>query len=148
MNRNNNRRDYRQLRIRIGLVFVAVGLLIFLLGVNPAIFGLDRSPVIGFVQIAVFLVGLGLLSLGGYITLNTLWNGKQKSIIADIGFRLASTGFVIAVAAGLADIFGFGNHPFPQVPVFGPWQAAGVLIGEAIIAIGFLMLIPWPGSGE
>ena len=148
MNRNNNRRDYRQLRIRIGLVFVFAGLLVFLLGVNPAIFGLDRSPVIGFVQIAVFLIGLGILSLGGYITLNTLWNGKQKSIIADIGFRLTSTGFVIAVAAGLADIFGFGNHPFPQVPVFGPWQAAGVLIGEAIIAIGFLMLIPWPGSGE
>ena len=119
MNKENNRRDYRQLRIRIGLVFVFLGLIIFLLGVNPGIFGLDRSPVIGFVQIAVFLIGLGMISLGGFITLNTLWNGKQKSIVADIGFRLASTGFVIAVAAGLADIFGLGNHPFPQVPVFG-----------------------------
>jgi hypothetical protein len=144
MNRKNNRRNYRQLRIRIGLAFALIGLLIFILGVNPGLFGLDRSPVIGFVQIAVFLFGLGLISLGGYITLNTLWNGKQKSILADIGFRLVSTGFVFAVAAGMADIFGLGNHPFPEVPVFGPWQAAGVIIGEVIIAAGFLMLIPWP----
>jgi len=148
MNRENNRRDYRQLRIRIGLVFSFMGLTLFLLGVNPGIFGLDRSPVIGFVQIAVFLIGLGMISLGGFIALNTLWNGKQKSIVADIGFRLASTGFVIAVAAGLADIFGLGNHPFPQVPVFGPWQAAGVIIGQVIIAIGFLMLTPWPRRSE
>ena len=148
MNRENNRRDYRQLRIRIGLVFAFMGLTLFLLGVNPGIFGLDRSPVIGFVQIAVFLIGLGMISLGGFIALNTLWNGKQKSIVADIGFRLASTGFVIAVAAGLADIFGLGNHPFPQVPVFGPWQAAGVIIGQVIIAIGFLMLTPWPRRSE
>lgn len=148
MNRENNRRDYRQLRIRIGLVFSFMGLILFLLGVNPGIFGLDRSPVIGFVQIAVFLIGLGMISLGGFIALNTLWNGKQKSIVADIGFRLASTGFVIAVAAGLADIFGLGNHPFPQVPVFGPWQAAGVIIGQVIIAIGFLMLTPWPRRSE
>jgi len=31
----------------------------------------------------------------------------------------------------------------PDVPYFGPWQAGGVLIGESIIAIGFLMLIPY-----
>lgn len=148
MNHKNNRRDYRQLRIRIGLGFTFVGLIVFLMGVNPGIFGMDRSPVIGFVQIAVFLIGLGMISLGGFIALNTLWNGKQKSIVADIGFRLVSTGFVIAAAAGLADIFGLGNHPFPQVPVFGPWQAAGVIIGQAIIAIGFLMLIPWPRKSE
>lgn len=148
MKRKNNRRDYRKLRIQIGLAFALSGLVIFVLGVNPGLFGLDRSPVIGFVQIAVFLTGLAMISVGGYITLNTLWNGKQKSILADIGYRLVSTGFVFAVAAGMADIFGLGNHPFPAVPVFGPWQAAGVIIGEVIIAAGFLMLIPWPSRTD
>ena len=132
--------------MRLGLSIAILGLLVFLLGVNPGLFGLDRSPVIGFVQISVFLVGLAMICLGGYVALNILWNGEEKSIAADIGFRLVSTGFVICVTSGMADIFGFGNHPFPAVPYFGPWQATGVMIGEAIIILGFLLFIPWPSS--
>jgi hypothetical protein len=29
------------------------------------------------------------------------------------------------------------------VPFFGPWQARGVEIGEIVIIIGFLMMIPY-----
>jgi len=147
MNPNSNRSNYRQLKIRIGLVLVVAGLLIFILGVDPGLFRLDRSPVVGFIQIAVFLIGLSVICLGGYVTLNSLWNGKQKSIAADIGFRLISTGYVLAVTAGMADIFGLGNQPLPQVPYFGPWQAAGVIIGEVIIAFGFLLMIPFQKPG-
>jgi len=100
--------------------------------------------VMGFVQIAVLLVGLAILCIGGYITLNALWNGSQKSILADIGLRLVTTGYLMAVASGMADVFGFGNHAFPKIPYFGPWQAIGVMIGEATIAIGLLMVIPFP----
>jgi hypothetical protein len=142
---NGQNQSSRRLRIRIGLSTVILGLLIFVLGADPGLFGLDRSPVTGFVQIAVFLVGLALICLGGYITLNTLWNGTQKSIGADIGLRLVSTGYVISVASGMADVFGFGSHPFPKIPYFGPWQATGVMVGEAMIALGFLLLIPFPG---
>jgi len=147
MNQNSNRSNYRQLKIRIGLVLVVAGLLIFILGVDPGLFRLDRSPVVGFIQIAVFLIGLSVICLGGYVTLKSLWNGKQKSIAADIGFRLISTGYVLAVTAGMADIFGLGNQPLPQVPYFGPWQAAGVIIGEVIIASGFLLMIPFQKPG-
>jgi multisubunit Na+/H+ antiporter MnhG subunit len=84
------------------------------------------------------------MCVGGYFSLNALWNGTQKTIVADIGLRLVSTGYVVAVASGMADIFGIGSHPFPNVPYFGPWQAVGVMLGEVIIAIGFLMLIPYP----
>ena len=144
MRERNNRRNYRRFRIRVGLAIVILGLLIFMLGVSPGLFGLDRSPVVGFVQISVFLVGLAIICLGGYITLNTLWNGKEKTIAADIGFRLVSTGYVLSVASGMADIFGFGAQPLPQIPYFGPWQALGVIIGEVFITIGFLMLVPYP----
>ena len=130
-------------RIRVGLLITFIGLILYLLGAAPELFGANRSPVTGFLQISVFLVGLGLICLGGYITLNALWNGFEKSIAADIGLRLVSTGYVIAVVSGMADVFGFGNHPFPRIPYFGVWQAMGVLIGEAVIAFGFLLVIPF-----
>jgi hypothetical protein len=130
-------------RIRLGLITTILGLVIFLLGVNPDIFKLDRSPIVGFVQIAVFLVGLAMICLGGYVGLNALWNGSEKSIIADIGLRMVCTGYVIAVASGMADVFGFGTHNFPQIPYFGPMQAIGVMMGEFVIAVGFIMLIPY-----
>jgi hypothetical protein len=137
------RNGISHLRIRTGLVITIFSLVIYLLGIDPGMFGMDRSPVTGFVQIAVSLVGLAFMCIGGYITLNALWNGTPKSIAADIGLRLVSTGYVVAVASGMADIFGFGNHPFPNIPYFGPWQAIGVMIGEGMIAIGFLMIIPY-----
>jgi hypothetical protein len=132
-----------RIRIRVGLLITFFGLIIYLLGAAPELFGLNRSPVTGFVQIAMFLVGLAVISMGGYFSLNALWNGHEKSIAADIGFRLVATGYVIAVASGMADVFGIGNHPFPRIPYFGAWQALGVLIGEIVIGIGFLMMIPY-----
>jgi len=138
-----SRNGSARLRVRMGLFITIIGFLVFLIGVDPGLFGLDRSPVLGFVQIAVFLIGLAMICIGGYIGLNALWGGREKSIAADIGLRLVSTGYVIAVASGMADIFGLGNHPLPNVPYFGRWQVAGVMIGEAIIAFGFLLIVPY-----
>jgi hypothetical protein len=126
----------------VGLSVTLVGFFVFLIGVRPSLFGLDRSPVIGFVQIAVFLIGLAVICVGGYVCLAALWANTPRSILADIGLRLVSTGYVIAVFAGMADVFGFGSQLFPALPYFGPWQARGVEAGEAVIAIGFLLLLP------
>jgi len=130
-------------RIYFSIAITALGLLVFVIGAKPDWFGWDRSSVVGFVQIAVFLAGLAIICLGGYIGLLTLWWGYERTIVADIGSRLVGTGYVIAVFAGLADIFGMGSQSFPQVPYFGPWQASGVLIGQGIIALGFLLFIPF-----
>jgi len=132
-----------QPRIRAGLFITLLGLFVFIVGAKPGWLGLDRSKVVGFVQIAVFLVGLAMICFGGYVTLLALWRGKQRSIAADIGLRLVSTGYVITVFAGMADVFGLGSQPLPAIPYFGPWQASGVLIGQVFIAIGFLLLIPY-----
>ena len=131
------------LRIRFSLINVVMGLLIFTIGAKPNWFGWDRSPVVGFVQIVVFLVGLALICLGGFIGLSALWGKEQRSIMADIGLRLVATGYVIAVFTGMADVFGMGSQTFPNVPYFGPWQAGGVLIGQFVIALGFLMVVPY-----
>lgn len=130
-------------RIRMGLFITIAGFFIFIVGAKPDWLGWDRSPVVGFVQIAVFLVGLAIICMGGYIGLLALWGGDQRSIAADIGFRLVSTGYVVSVFAGMADVFGMGTHPLPAVPYFGPVQATGVVLGEIIIGIGFLLLIPY-----
>jgi hypothetical protein len=127
--------------VSVGVTFL--GLLIFVIGAKPDWFDWDRSPVVGFVQIAVFLAGLAIICFGGYIGLLALWWGRERTIISDIGSRLIGTGYVIAVFAGLADIFGMGSQSFPQVPYFGPLQASGVLIGQGIIVLGFLLFIPF-----
>ncbi len=132
-----------KLRVRVSFIITFIGLFIFITGAKPNWLGWDRSPVVGFVQISVFLVGLAFICLGGYIGLVTLWRGMERTIAADIGLRLVSTGYVVAVFAGMADVFGMGSQSLPQVPYFGPWQALGVLIGQMIIALGFLLLIPY-----
>ena len=132
-----------RMRVRFGLLVTLIGLIIFLIGAQPSLFGLDRSPVVGFVQISVFLVGLAIICIGGYIGLMAFWRNGERTIAAEIGSRLVATGYVVAVFSGMADVFGFGTQKPPSIPVFGPWQATGVQIGECLIAIGFLLLIPF-----
>jgi hypothetical protein len=131
------------LRIRFSLISVSLGMLIFAIGAKPNWFGWERTPIVGFIQIIVFLVGLALICIGGFVGLSALWGKEQRSIIADIGLRLVATGYVISVFAGLADVFGMGTQAVPKTPYFGPWQAGGVLMGQFVIAIGFLMVIPY-----
>lgn len=140
---SNPLRQFSRRRVRVGLSLTLVGFAVFMLGAKPSIFGVDRSPVIGFVQIAVFLVGLAIICIGGYISLMALWKGEPLSIAADFGQRMVATGYVVAVFSGMADVFGFGSHHLPGVPYFGEWQAGGVMIGQLLIAIGFLLLIPY-----
>lgn len=132
-------------RVYFGLIVAVIGFIVFIFGAKPEWVGQDRSPVVGFVQITVFLIGLAFLCLGGYIGLAALWAGQEKSIAADIGLRLIGTGYVIAVFTGMADIFGMTVVDTPQVPHFGPWQAAGVQIGMALIALGMILIVP-PGK--
>ena len=131
------------LRVRFSLISVGFGLSIFVMGAKPNWFGWSTIPEVGFIQIAVFLVGLGLICMGGFIGISALWGREQRSILADFGSRLIGTGYVIALFAGMADVFGLGAQTLPDVPYFGPLQAVGVLIGQFVIAAGFLMFLPY-----
>jgi len=133
-------------RIRSMLMLVLIGFALIILGLEPDFFNLDRSPVVGFVQLAVYLVGLAFLCLGGFVGF-AVPRGATRTIAADIGLRLVATGYVIAFVSGMADVFGFGSESFPEVPSFGVLQVTGVIIGEAVIAIGFL-LVAIPGTAQ
>jgi len=135
--------SYPMRRIQIALAITFFGFLVFVIGARPDTIGLDRSLILGFVQISVFVVGLGFMCVGGYITMVALWRKQTLSIAAEIGERLVATGFLVAVFAGMADIFGLGSHLPPSLPYFGVWQQAGVMFGEFIIVVGFLMMLPY-----
>jgi hypothetical protein len=128
-----------KLRLQIGLAMTVLGFLFFWLGALPSSFGQDRNPIFGFNQILVVVFGLGLLCLGGCTSLNWLWNGQEKSITADFGWRLAWTGYIIAIWSAMTDVLGFGT----KTQFFGPWQERGLLVGQLVMAAGFLMIIPW-----
>jgi hypothetical protein len=130
-------------RVRFGLFTSIIGLVIFVVGAKPEWFNVSLTPTVGFAQISVFLVGLAILCLGGYVGLAALWGGQEKSIAADIGSRLISTGYVISVFSGLADVFGMSPRDNAKIPFFGPWQAAGVEIGMLMIVAGVLLIIPY-----
>lgn len=139
---------------RTGLILTGLGLITFLLGAVPGWFGLDNSEAVGFVQVGVFSVGLLLICLGGSLALGSLWPRHWRSIAADIGLRVAWSGWVLAAIAAMADVFGLGTRPLSiSFTFFGHWQALGVMIGEAVILIGFFMMVPYqkefpPPPGE
>jgi len=131
------------LRLKIGLALSILGVIIFVIGVRPDFFNLAHNQTIGYIQLTVLSIGLVILSLGGCVTLLWLWKNQEISIVADFGWRLVCTGTVIAVASALADLWGFGTQPQIDYVCFGPWQEIGVLLGQLLIAIGFLMIVPW-----
>jgi hypothetical protein len=130
-------------RIKIGFIIMVFGLFTYFIGADPGLFGLDRSPIIGLIQILTFMIGLAIMCVGGQMSFAAMWNGYIKPISADIGMRLVWTGYVFTAASAFADIFGFGSHLYPNIPYFGNLQATGVVIGEFIIAFGFLLMIPF-----
>ncbi len=123
-----------------------VGLFLFLLGLNPATFGLDRSRVIGYVQAIVFLLGLGLIVLVSYVVATLQQrNGEALSLVQDIGGRLMATGYVLAAFSSVADLIGLGSEPMPHPPHFGLLQTGGLLVGVLLALIGLFMLYPRRG---
>jgi hypothetical protein len=134
-------------RVQTGLILSVIGFFLFALGARPSFFGEDRSPVIGFVQIAVFELGLGLICLGGYIALKTLSKNQKASIPYEFGVRFIATGLAISIFCGLADLIGIGSHRLPLL-YFGPLQSLGLLLGQGLSALGLMMLIPFSNSSQ
>lgn len=126
------------------MTLVLLGLLLFLVGIEPDLVALDRSPVVGFVQIGVFLTGLALMLVGGYAAVRVIRNGRENSLRSDVGLRLIATGFVIAASASLADFLSIGSHRMPFV-YFGPLQTAGLILGIVVSLLGLGLYLPFIG---
>ena len=127
--------------VRVWMSSVLVGLFLFVIGIHPDFIGMDRSPVVGFVQVGVWLFGLAMILIGAYSALRILRNKRPLTLRAEIGERLIATGYVVAAAASLADFIGIGSHHIPEL-IFGPIQIIGLIVGilTAFIGIGLY----WP----
>jgi hypothetical protein len=123
------------------MTLTLVGLFLFIIGVEPDLLALDRSPVVGFVQIGVWLVGLAILLIGAYASVRVVRNGRGNSLRADIGTRLIATGYVVAAVSSLADFLSIGSQHMPTI-YFGPLQTLGLVLGVVTSLAGVLLY--WP----
>src|SRR4030042_3934801 len=90
-------RSFHPRWLTLFLLLDFIGLALFLLGLQPSIFGLDRSPVIGYLQVVVFLFGLGCVVLASFAIEKLLRPADQPvTIREDVGARLSATGDVLA----------------------------------------------------
>ena len=126
---------------------VLIGLFVFIIGIYPNLIGMDRSPVVGFVQIGVWLLGLGILLLGATMTVRVIRNGRPNSLRSEIGLRLIATGYVFAVAASFADFLGIGSHALPGIS-YGPLQVTGLALGVLVSLFGVILYRPSKASNE
>ncbi|MBN1438303.1 MAG: hypothetical protein JW929_02750 [Anaerolineales bacterium] len=138
--------DSRSLHPRWMLLFVVLdflGLALFLLGLQPYLFGLDRSPVIGYLQVVVFLFGLGCVVIASFSIEKLLRPaGQSLTIREDVGARLSATGYVLVAVSSTADLIGLGSHPLPGSPHLGTLQSIGLVVGTATIIAGLMMYHP------
>ena len=136
----------RSLHPRWMVAFLAldfIGLGMFLLGLQPWLFGLDRSPVIGYLQVVVFLFGLGFVVIASF-AIEKLFRPPDQplTIREDVGARLSATGYVLVAVSSTADLIGLGSHPLPGSPHLGTLQSIGLIIGAAMIVLGLAMYHP------
>ena len=126
-----------------GIAIAVLGAVIALMGLFPSITGTEPTPGIGILQILVILTGFSTLIGGAFIYVQSAYYpGTKHNLAQQIGLRLSLTGLVIATASGLADILGFGSHPVGiegQRPLFGTYQAAGLLGGFIIASLGVII---------
>lgn len=132
----------RQVRwARRWMTLALLGLIVFAIGLQPDLIGMNRSPAVGFVQVGVWLTGLAVVLLGAYLTVRVVRNGRATSLRADVGLRLLATGYVVAATASMSDFIGIGAHPMPA-PYFGPVQILGLIVGVLTCLLGLLLYFP------
>jgi hypothetical protein len=129
---------YVQVSVTIG----GLGVVLALIGLFPGIVGLETVSGVGVLQVLVILLGFSLLFLGAYIfARRALYPGLPLTLAQDVGIRLTLTGLLVAAAAGLADVLGFGSHPVSDEsrPLLGNLQAAAFICGFLIASSGVII---------
>jgi len=127
---------------RISVAIVVFGFTVFLIGMFPVIVNLDLNPGVGILQLVIILLGIGMMTLGGYAyAYETRRRSMPRRLRETIGLRLMATGYVICAVSGLADVLGIGSHNITGggLPYFGLWQSIGLISGLVLIAIGVLL---------
>lgn len=128
--------------VQLSLLIGTLGLVTCFMGLYPGITGLEPQSGIGVLQILTILIGMSFLISGAVIYVKvSFYLHTRANLAQQIALRLCFTGMLIAAATGFADLLGYGSHP-PEgnaVPVLGPYQAAGMILGYFVSALGVLI---------
>jgi hypothetical protein len=127
---------------QIGIALGALGAVLAFMGLFPGVTGLPPTAGIGIVQLALVLAGFTLLIAGAYIYVKYIFYPRKSATLSQqIGLRLSMSGLLFAGFAAMADILGFGSNLRTATGdiYFGPWQAAGLVGGFLIAAVGVLL---------
>jgi len=130
--------------VQVSITLGALGVVITLTGLFPGIAGLEAASGVGVLQVLIILLGFSLLFIGAYIfAQRAFFAGLPRTLAQDIGIRLTLTGLLLAAAAGLADVLGFGSHAPTEEsrPLLGNWQAAAFIGGFLIASSGVLIYV-------
>ncbi len=126
----------------VSIIIGTLGVVIALIGLFPGIVGLEAASGVGVLQVLVILLGFSILFTGAYLFVKTsFYTGLPNSLAQDIGIRLTLTGLLIAGAAGLADVLGFGSHPSTGFnrPLLGHLQATVFIGGIMLASLGIVI---------
>ncbi len=129
---------------QVGIALGALGIMISFMGLFPGVTGAKTTAGIGLIQVAMLIVGYGLLILGALIYLKcTFYLGVPATLSQQVGTRLALTGLLFAAMAGLADILGFGSHIRNEAGdiFFGRLQMIGILACFGLSSFGVLVYV-------
>jgi len=136
---------------QISITFGTLGVVITLIGLFPGIVGLEASQGIGVLQVLVILLGFSILfSAAYYFARQTFYPGQPNTLAQSIGIRLTLTGLLIAAAAGLADVLGFGTHIESanfERPLLGRLQAL-FFIGSILLASSGIIIFALFGPSD
>ena len=140
MSQNPKKKSYLLLGIPLAMLLL-LAFFVYVFNRDTRLHMQSTNPIAVHLEILVLLIGMALIGSVGLFGLSTLWNNRPKSFVYDIGLRLVLMGNLVVFLSGLADYIGIGVHH--HLPYFGPIQTAGVFLGEALIAAGFLLMFPW-----
>ncbi len=125
---------------RVAVAIFVFGFFVFIIGRYPGLIRLDLTPGIGLLKITVFLFGIVLMTLGGYLFVRARRPEPGPHGLGEmIGVRLMGTGLVICYASGYADVLGIGSEQLGEPLLLGPLQAAGIVLGVLVIAAGLIV---------
>ncbi len=133
--------------IRRLIALALVGVIAFIIGVDPDLVGMNLTPAVGIAQMGLWMTGLAMVLVGGYSAVRIVRNGRPSSLRADIGTRLIATGYVFSAVATLADYLGIGTQRFPNLS-FGEVQVFGLVFGIIISLLGLALYWPRPIGAE
>lgn len=125
---------------QLGVIIIALGIMLTLIGLFPGITGTPPIGDIGQLQITVIVSGFCLQIFGGWVYVRyTFYPEQSLTLIQQVGGRLALTGLLFSLLSGFADILGFGSHGGHDGFFLGRGQAVGLVCGFLLASIGLLI---------